>query len=187
MPCSGRATAAVHSHDPELLCTKLQVLHVRFRSVRSYCFPLLHTFQYLSGFYLSESLLTNNFYILLIFAHNQSQCLQVNHSAFLSPFFIFISQGRTSSDPDITSWVQLVLCAWVHRNLMHTVCETRNSPSGNKTSARHSPRCYWSNLEMWITQENVGHGIWKQKTKDKRNPGIYQYHTQNYSCLSLDG
>lgn len=29
MPCSARATAALCSHDPELLCTKLQVLHVQ--------------------------------------------------------------------------------------------------------------------------------------------------------------
>lgn len=140
--CSDRATAAVRSHDPELLCTKLQVLHVQLCSVRSYCFPFLHAFQYLSG-HLSHILLTNTFYILLIFAHNQSLRAQVNHSALLSPFFIFISTGRTSPDPDITSWVQLVLCAWVHRNLMHTVCQTHNSPSGSKTSARPSSRCYW--------------------------------------------
>lgn len=30
----------------------------------------------------------------------------------------------------------------------------------------------------------MGYG---RKTKDEMNPGVYQYHIQNYSCLSLDG
>lgn len=88
MACSGRATVAVRSHDPELLCTKSQVLHVQLCSVRSYCFLFLPTFQHLSGLYLSHILLTNTFDILLIFARNQSLCPQVNPSALLSPFFI---------------------------------------------------------------------------------------------------
>lgn len=176
MACSGRATAAIRSHDPEL-----QVLHVQLHSVSS--FPLLHTFQYLSGLYLSHILLTNTFYILLIFAHNQSLCSQVNHSALLSLFFIFISQHRTSSDPDVTSWMQIVLrFTGIWYTLfarLTTLLQVAKQAPGKRKMLLVKFRDLDNTRKCWLWDMEA-------KTRDKRNPEVYQYHTQNYSCLSLD-
>lgn len=163
MACSGRATAPICSHDPELFCTKLQVPQVHICSLRSYCFPFLHTFQHLSGLYLSHILLLTSFWSLLIISYNV-------HKSIIWPFYHHSSSPRAGPPQIQTSLHGCNLCSvlgftgiWctlIAR--LTTLLQVAKQVPGPAQDAS-----YWSNLEICTTQENVGYEIWKQKQRIK--------------------
>lgn len=125
------------------------------------------TFQYLSGLHLSHILLTHTFYILFIFLHNQSLCSQVNCSALLPPFSTLSSSPRAGAPKTRTPFHGCSLCSGLLDFNTHGLADSLLS-SGYRNKRQAQPKILQSNLDIWTTQENVVHGIWKQKQRERQ-------------------